>query len=115
MHGVGRLMHVAAASFFCLSWPGVAPSDTDADGDTTSAQGDAEYGEYLSGTCLTCHRADGVTEGIPRITGWTEQQFVGALQDYKAGIREHDAMQLIAGRLNDEEIAALAAYFAGLD
>ena len=34
-----------------------------------------------------------------------------ALQAYKHGKREHPVMQLVAGRLSDEEIAALAAYF----
>jgi cytochrome c len=30
---------------------------------------------------------------------------------YKNKQRNHPVMQMIAGRLNDEEIAALAAYF----
>jgi cytochrome c len=34
-----------------------------------------------------------------------------ALHAYKRGKRVHPVMQLVAGRLSDEEIAALAAYF----
>ena len=31
------------------------------------AKADMAYGEYLSGECVTCHRADGGDEGIPRL------------------------------------------------
>ena len=34
---------------------------------------------------------------------------------YKLGAREHSVMNMIAGRLGNEEIAALAAYFATLE
>lgn len=77
--------------------------------------GDPEYGEYLGGECLTCHRADGDFDGIPAITGWDTESFVTALHAYKAKHRENAAMQLIAGRLSDEEIAALASYFETLE
>lgn len=108
-------MRNSATIVACLAWSGVASVQAEAPGDVLALQGDAEYGEYLSGTCLTCHRADGVSEGIPRITGWNEKKFVRAMHAYQKGARKHDVMQLIAGRLNNEEIAALAAYFAGLD
>ena len=70
-----------------------------------------EYGAYLAGECTTCHRADGAVEGIPSIVGWPVSDFVLALQAYKHGKRVHPAMQLVASRLSDEEIAALAAHF----
>ena len=34
---------------------------------------------------------------------------------YKDKRRAHPVMNMIAGRLNEEEIAALAAYFANLE
>jgi cytochrome c len=34
---------------------------------------------------------------------------------YKQKIRVHPVMQMMAGRLSDEEIAALAAYFNHLE
>ena len=74
-------------------------------------ESDPEYGAYLAGECTTCHRTDGSGEGIPSITGWPFDDFVITLQAYKRGKRAHPAMQLIAGRLSDEEIAALAAHF----
>ncbi|WP_281843111.1 c-type cytochrome [Sinisalibacter aestuarii] len=76
--------------------------------------GDPEYGEYLSAECNTCHQADGEDEGIPSITGWPDEDFVVAMHAYKVKARPHPVMQMMAGRLTDEEIAALAAYYAGL-
>ena len=74
-------------------------------------EGDVAYGEYLSSECTTCHRADGSAQGIPSITGLDSDTFITALHAYRAGAREHPVMQMIAGRLSDEEIASLAAYF----
>ena len=76
------------------------------------ASGDPEWGAYLSGECVTCHHAKGEFEGIPSITNWPEEEFVAAMQAYKSKTRHHPIMELIAGRLADDEIAALAAYFA---
>lgn len=77
--------------------------------------GDVEFGEYLSNECQTCHQKDGSDEGIPSITAWPEEDFVVAMHAYKQQLRPHPVMQMMAGRLNDEEIAALAAYYATLD
>lgn len=73
--------------------------------------GDAEYGEYLSSECLTCHQSSGSNDGIPGITAWPTEDFVIAMHAYKQKLRSHLVMQMMAGRLSDEEIAALAAYF----
>lgn len=77
--------------------------------------GDPDYGEYLSTECTTCHRVDGEYEGIPVITGWYEEDFVIAMHAYKRELRPHPVMQMMASRLSDEEIAALAAYFGALE
>ena len=78
-------------------------------------EGDAEYGEYLSSECTTCHRTTGADDGIPSIVLWPEEDFVIAMHAYKNKNRPNPVMQMIAGRLNGEEIAALAAYFATLE
>jgi cytochrome c len=77
--------------------------------------GDLEYGAYLSGECVTCHQADGTQAGIPGIAGWNDVIFKLTMQEYKLKLRSDHVMQMIAGRLGDEEIAALAAYFAQMD
>jgi cytochrome c len=77
--------------------------------------GDPAYGEYLSGECTACHTTDGSSSGIPSIVAWPEDVFVTALHAYKDGVRLHPVMQMMAGRLSNEEIAALAAYFSTLE
>lgn len=73
--------------------------------------GDPEYGEYLSSECTTCHLRDGSDQGIPSISRWPVEDFVVAMHAYKRKLRPHPVMQMMAGRLDDEEIAGLAAYF----
>ncbi len=78
-------------------------------------EGDPAFGEYLSSECTTCHQRDGSDQGIPSITGWPEEDFVAAMHAYKQKLRPHPVMQMMAGRLADDEIAALAAYFATVE
>jgi len=77
--------------------------------------GDPAYGEYLSGECTSCHQSSGAGDGIPAITNWPTDDFVTAMHAYKEGARAHPVMQMMAGRLSDEEIAALAAYFKDVE
>ena len=83
--------------------------------ETLAIVGDPDYGEYLGSECQTCHRRDGADDGIPGITGWPTDDFVIAMHAYKRKVRPHPVMQMMAGRLSDEEIAALAAYFGALE
>jgi cytochrome c len=77
-------------------------------------EGDPDYGEYLASECVTCHQPSGRTEGIPSIVGWPKDAFVRALFEYKNNVRSHQVMRMITTNLGNEEIAALAAYFAQL-
>jgi len=77
-------------------------------------QGDLEYGEYLASGCTTCHQADGSDQGLPSIIGWPAPIFVTAMHAYKNKNRENPVMRQQAGALDNDEIAALAAYFAGV-
>ena len=76
------------------------------------AEGDVELGEYLSTTCVTCHQLTGVDNGIPSIVGWETKSFVKTLQSYRAKERDNPVMQMITEPMTDEEMEALAAYFA---
>lgn len=95
--------------------PTARATDHDLDPAILALVGDPEYGEYLASECLTCHKSDGSAEGIPSITLWPTEDFVIAMHAYKRKLRPHPVMQMMAGRLNDEEIAALAAYFKDLE
>ncbi|KQI67441.1 hypothetical protein AN189_15855 [Loktanella sp. 3ANDIMAR09] len=80
------------------------------DAEILALKGDPAYGEYLSGDCTACHARD-AGEGIPAITGRSRDAFVTVMQAYKQGAITHPVMTMMASRLSNEEIAALAAYF----
>ncbi|MFN4130528.1 MAG: c-type cytochrome [Paracoccaceae bacterium] len=95
--------------------PTARKTEPDLDPSILALEGDPEYGAYLSSECSTCHRRDGADEGIPSITQWPAEDFVVAMHAYKSKLRPHPVMQMMAGRLSNDEIAALAAYFATLE
>jgi cytochrome c len=73
---------------------------------------DIELGRYLSSECMTCHGAAQAHSQIPEIFGMAETTFTEVVKAYREKRLHNPVMQNIAGRLNDEDIAALAAYFA---
>jgi cytochrome c553 len=75
---------------------------------------DRALGEYLSSECVTCHQLTGRYEGIPPIIGWPEASFIEIMNEYRSKVRSNSVMQTVAGRLSNEEVAALAAYFGDL-
>ncbi len=95
--------------------PTARPSDPDLSPEILAIEGDIAYGEYLSSECLTCHQRDGSADGIPPIINWPTEDFIIAMNAYKQKLRPHPVMQMMATRLSDEEIAALAAYFNALE
>lgn len=95
--------------------PTARKTDHEVDPVILAIKGDPAYGEYLSSECTTCHQRDGTDQGIPAIIGWPEEDFVAAMHSYKEKLRPHPVMQMMAGRLSNDEIAALAAYFTTLE
>ncbi|GIT86682.1 c-type cytochrome [Roseobacter sp. OBYS 0001] len=95
--------------------PTATGTDHDLDPVILAIQGDPEYGEYLASECKTCHQTSGANDGIPGITQWPTEDFVVAMHAYKRKLRPHPVMQMMAGRLSNDEIAALAAYFQDLE
>ena len=75
---------------------------------------DFDYGEYLSGQCLTCHK-NSSDEGIPAINGAEALYIAKKLILYKNKELENEVMQLVAGALDKEQIASLAIYFNSLE
>tara|TARA_B100001057_G_C22823666_1_gene940476 strand:- start:1471 stop:1875 length:405 start_codon:yes stop_codon:yes gene_type:complete len=109
---------ISIASLFLLCAGSVRSSETlvfDVPTELLELPGDVEYGEYLANDCKTCHEADGGGEGIPNIHGRPTIQLITLLYAYREKIKSNDVMQMQAGQLTDDEIAALAAYFEGLN
>lgn len=72
---------------------------------------DVELGRYLSSECTTCHSPH-AHSAIPNIHGMMETTFTEVVRAYREKRLANPVMQNVAARLNDEDIAALAAYFA---
>ena len=73
-----------------------------------------KFGEYLASECTACHKASSGGSNIPVIAGRPVKDFIIALYSYKLKTRRSQVMEMVADRLSDEEIAALAAYFSSL-
>ena len=103
---------LACKLFAAAILPGlVLGSASDAHADTAKL---VRYGEHLSQECTTCHRRDGVDNGIPSILGMSADDFAETLKFYKTGARDNPAMVSVAQSLDDDQIKALGAYFATL-
>jgi cytochrome c553 len=72
------------------------------------------YGRHLAQECTSCHRIDGIDNGIPSIVGWPAETFITTIKFYREGTRTNAVMVSVAGSLNDRQIDALAAFFASL-
>jgi len=65
-------------------------------------------------TCVACHGADGVglTPDYPTLAGQHADYIEQALVAYRKGTRQNPVMNPMAATLKDEDIRALAEYFA---
>lgn len=70
------------------------------------------YGRHLAQECTTCHNREGADKGIPGIIGMPVKSFVETMGYYKVGSRTNPVMMSVAQSLEDDQIEALAAYFA---
>ena len=77
-------------------------------------KGDREFWEYLASECTACHKLTSGSSNIPVIAGRPVKDFIIALYSYKLKTRRSQVMEMVADRLSDEEIAALAAYFSSV-
>jgi cytochrome c553 len=68
--------------------------------------------------CIGCHSIPGYQASfpevyrVPKIGGQSEQYIAAALRAYRQGDRNHPTMTAISRGLTDEQIAAVAAYYA---
>jgi len=82
---------------------------------TAQAAGDPAAGKAKVGACVGCHGANGQGSGAnPPLAGKPEDALVQALQEYKSGKRNNAVMKSFAGKLSDQDMADLAAYYASL-
>jgi len=78
--------------------------------------GDAAAGKAKAGMCAACHGAAGISAipMYPNLAGQKEAYLAKQLKDFKSGARKDPVMAPMAMALNDEDVANIAAYYAGL-
>jgi cytochrome c553 len=80
--------------------------------------GRGDWSKGLPG-CGQCHGAtgQGVGTAFPKLAGQSAEYITSQLKAWKAGKRTNDPLHLMTGissKLNDDQIAAVAAYYASL-
>jgi cytochrome c len=99
------LFRWSAASGIAIVLAGLA-------GASPAQKADLEFGRYLATECLTCHRSGTSSGAIPNIFGLEEATFATLLKAYRDKQLPNPVMQTVASRLKDDEINALAHFFA---
>lgn len=87
------------------------------------AQGDSESGRIKADSerCLECHGQPGVGQGhsagedgkFARLDGQQHAYIVKQVEDFRAGRRKGEFMAMMAASVSDQDLADIAAYFAG--
>ena len=81
--------------------------------------GDPKEAHKKIAMCEGCHGIPGYKTAypsvyhVPKLGGQSPTYISNALHAYKAGQRKHPSMRGIAASLSDQDIADLAAYYAG--
>ena len=84
-----------------------------------AADGDPAAGVQKKQMCEGCHGIKGYRTAyptvytVPKLGGQSAANVVKALQDYQSGARKHPSMDAIAASLSAQDMADLAAYYAG--
>jgi len=104
-----------AAVLMCMAWAiGLPLSATELPSSRVPEPLGHLVGQQLAATCANCHGTDGRTQGAGFISlaGMPQAQMVEILTLYKNGGRTGTIMHQIAKGYTDEQIHALAAFFA---
>ena len=83
-----------------------------------STPANPNHGKAISYTCLGCHGVEGYKNAypnysVPELRGQHPEYLVAALKEYRSGERSHFTMHSQAEELSDQDMADIAAYFAG--
>jgi cytochrome c553 len=76
-------------------------------------QGGDARARSLAATCANCHGTGGVSVGdLPSLAGKPQEETVRLMQEFKSGARTGTIMNQLAKGYTDEQIEALAGWFA---
>jgi cytochrome c553 len=84
---------------------------------TAAKSADARAGRAKATTCQACHGLDGLSKHpeAPNLAGQIENYLAKATTSYRTGERKNELMNIVARDLSDEDIADLAAFYAGIE
>ncbi|MGB6604501.1 MAG: cytochrome c [Steroidobacteraceae bacterium] len=99
------------------SAPAAAPSAA-APAPSAPVKADPARGKAISYTCIGCHGINGYKNAypmysVPELLGQNPDYLVAALHAYRDGDRSFITMHAQAEELSDQDMADIAAYFAG--
>ena len=80
------------------------------------AAGDASAGKSKAAACAACHGVDGnggADPSWPKLASQSPDYLVKQLMDFKNGARKDPIMQGMAAPLSKQDMADIAAYYAG--
>ncbi|MBN2873359.1 MAG: c-type cytochrome [Halothiobacillaceae bacterium] len=81
--------------------------------DNHTGKMELSHGSLIGATCMGCHGSKGMGSGnIPRLAGVPQAVTAGKLMAYKSDALEGTVMNRIAKGYTDEEIQAVAEFFA---
>ena len=80
---------------------------------SSGVQAQGDRGSTIGYTCMGCHGFQGKGSGdIPPLAGVAKEATAAKLLEYKSGVLEGTVMNRIAKGYTDEEIQAVAEFFA---
>lgn len=75
--------------------------------------GDPNLGRNLAATCANCHGTGGVSVGeVESLAGKPKEELVRKMQEFKRGTKPATVMTQLAKGYTDDQIDAVAAWFA---
>lgn len=80
-----------------------------------AAAGDVQAGKAKAAGCAGCHgTTSAASNSYPALAGWSAQEIVHALEEYKSGKLTDPVMQPMASMLSMQDMADIGAYYASL-
>jgi len=76
------------------------------------AAAEPDRAAQLAAACASCHRLDGLHDGIPSIVGLDAERLIGMMRAYRSNERPSFIMHAVSLSFSTDEIAAIARYLA---
>lgn len=83
---------------------------------THALANETSIGKEKAQACAMCHGANGIAQmpGAPNLAGQPAPYLAEQLKNYRSGKRQNEIMGVIAKPLSDQDISALASWYASI-